>query len=794
MKSPKTAISLMVASAVLATGSVHAQVSQSGFMLEEVMVTARKREENLQSTPIAVSAFTGNELENRQITSTDQLSEVTPNLTFDSVSPASGSSSAGQIFIRGIGQTDFTPVTDPGVGLYIDGVYMARSVGAVLDFLDVERIEILRGPQGTLFGRNTIGGAISIFSKKPDEELAGSGKVEVGDDDMFNATVKANVPITDKLLSNVAITSRYRDGYVERVYDGVKTGDEDRVAGRASLLWDASDNLEVFFTADGTRIRENGAPAVTGGINDVQAFGTFGNGLLASCDAVAINPNFDGSRAGGPPSFPPPGVGAGGAPGCVGPDTFSGKHTSLGTFPVRSRLDMWGVSGEVAWQANDWLSIKSISGYRDMDMKSSRDGDNTPANIFATEDFYDQWQVSQEFQFSGTLLEDRLNWLFGLYYFKEEGTDSNPVYLPVGSISSGGGFENESKAVFFQSTYDLTEKWSLTGGVRYTEDDKGFIPGKDQISLGDASASGFFGNTWPNFAGFYLQSGGGPPLAAGERLVPDEHFKKKFDDTNIMGNVAYQWTDDVMAYATYSQGYKSGGFDQRITGFTEEPSSYDPETVDSYEVGLKSDLFDSRVRLNLAVFHTDYDDLQIIIREGFNPITYNGGNAEIDGAELELTWVPTDRWYINGAVGYIDASYKELDPSVTSAENATPIDINNQLVNTPEWSAALGAAYTLDFSDWATVTPRVDWSYHDDEYNDALNDPRLYQDSYHLLNASIVMETNDGRWESMLGFQNITDEEYLITGTSAWLTSAAYVEQVYARGASWSLYVQYNFR
>lgn len=165
MKSPKTAISLMVASAVLATGSVHAQVSQSGFMLEEVMVTARKREENLQSTPIAVSAFTGNELENRQITSTDQLSEVTPNLTFDSVSPASGSSSAGQIFIRGIGQTDFTPVTDPGVGLYIDGVYMARSVGAVLDFLDVERIEILRGPQGTLFGRNTIGGAISIFSK-----------------------------------------------------------------------------------------------------------------------------------------------------------------------------------------------------------------------------------------------------------------------------------------------------------------------------------------------------------------------------------------------------------------------------------------------------------------------------------------------------------------------------------------------------------------------------------------------------------------------------------------------------
>lgn len=761
--------------------------AETGFELEEVIVTARKREENLQSTPIAISAFTEQELEYRQINSTDKLSDITPNLTFDSGSPSSGSSSAAQIFIRGIGQTDFTPVTDPGVGLYIDGVYMARSVGNVLDFLDVQRIEILRGPQGTLFGRNTIGGAVAIYSKRPDENRAASMRVQVGNDDMLYLTAKANLPITETLSSNFAVSSRNRDGYVTRVFDGVRTGDDDNLGFRASVLWNPNENFELYMAADGTRLRENGAPTVSNGVNDKGAFGTFGNGLLASCSAVNINPNFG---AGGPPSFPPPGVGTGGAPGCVGPDTFAGAFTSEGTFPVKEDLDVWGVSAEMTWHASEWLAIKSITAYRELDLESSRDGDNTPANIFNTQDFYDQQQISQEFQFSGTLADNRLRWLLGLYYFQEDGQDLNPVFLPVGSFRSGGLFDNDSQAAFFQGSYDLTQQLAFTFGVRYTEDTKRFTP--DQISLGDASASGFFGNTWPNFAGFYLPSVGAP-IPAGARLATFAEFKEKFDDTNYMLNLAYQWTDDVLVYGSYSEGFKSGGFDQRFTAFTVKPSSFQPETAKTYEVGLKTDLFAHKVRLNMALFHTDYQDLQIIIRESFNPITFNGGTANIDGGEIELTWVPTDRWYITATAGYIDAEYDTLDPSVTAGRNATPISIDNKLVNTPKWSTALGVAYTIDIGDWAALVPRVDWSFHDSQFNDAVNEPRLFQDAYTLLNAAITLQTNDGRWEGVLAFRNITDKEYLITGNSAFKTSASYADNLYGRPAEWSLSVQYNF-
>jgi iron complex outermembrane receptor protein len=785
MKTFHTMMLPLVVGGLATTPQLYA--AETGFELEEVIVTARKREENLQSTPVAISAFTEQELEFRQIESTDELGDITPNLTFDQGSPSSGTSSAAQIFIRGIGQTDFTPVTDPGVGLYIDGVYMARSVGNVLDFLDVERIEILRGPQGTLFGRNTIGGAVAIHSKRPSKERSTALKVQVGNDDMFHVTAKANLPITDDLGVNFAAASRNRDGYVTRPFDGVKTGDDDSLAFRSSLLWTPNDDFELYATADATRIRENGAPTVSAGVNDRQAFGTFGNGLLDSCTAVNINPNFG---VAGPPSFPPPGVGAGGAPGCVDDNSFVGPFTSEGTFPVKSDLDIWGVSVEMTWDVTDWVSVKSISAYRDMETEMSRDGDNTPANIFATQDIYEHQQISQEFQFSGALMENRMSWLFGLYYFQEDGVNHNPVFLPVGSIRSGGFFDNESQAAFFQSTFDLTHQLAFTFGVRYTEDTKHSTP--DQISLGDSSASGIFEPTWPNFVGFYLPSAGAP-IPAGDRLVTFAEFEEKFDDTNIMLNLAYQWTEDLLVYASYSEGFKSGGFDQRFTAFTVAPSSFEPETADSYEIGLKADLFDHHVRLNMALFRTDYQDLQIIIRESFNPITFNGGTADIQGGELELTWVPTDRWYLTAAVGYIDAKYDELDPSVTEGSNATPIFITNKLVNTPEWSVALGAAYTVDLGDWATLTPRVDWSFHDEQYNDAINDPHLFQDDYTLLNASIVLQTNDGRWESILAFRNITDEEYVITGNSSFGTAASYADNLYGRPAEWSLSVQYNF-
>jgi iron complex outermembrane receptor protein len=788
------AVALFIATVMLIPAS-NTQAQTAGFALEEVVVTARKREESLQATPVAVSAFTEQELEYRQIRSTDEMAAITPNLTFDSVSPSSASSSSAQIFIRGIGQTDFTPVTDPGVGLYIDGVYMARSVGNVLDFVDVDRVEVLRGPQGTLFGRNTIGGAVVVHTKRPTEELGGSVQAQVGDDSMLFLTGKANLPITDNLWSNFAIDYRDRDGYTKRINDGIDTGDRDRLALRGSLLWNAAESFQGYFTFDYTDIDENGPPTVSGGVNDAQAFGTFGNGLLDSCSAIVINNGGLGPPAfgaGGPPSLPPPGVGTGGAPGCYGPDSFAGEYRSEGTFPVFSDLEIWGVSAELTLNVTDWLTVKSITGYREMEMQSSRDGDNTPANIFATQDFYDHEQISQEIQLGGNYAE-RLNWLVGVYYFQEEGFNINPVTLPVGALRSGGFYDNDSWAVFGQATYDLTDRWHLTAGARYTEDTKRFMP--DQTALGDASQGigSIFEPTWDNFVGLYLQPAPLPPLMPGERILLFQESEVDFDDTNFMGTLAFDWTDDVMVYFSYSDAYKSGGFDQRFAGRTPDqlPSTFEPEEAATFEIGMKSEWADNTVRLNVALFHTDYDDLQIIIRETFNPITFNGGEADIDGAEVELTWVPTEQWYITAAVGWIDAEYDQLSDEVIN--NATPVLPEYSLVNTPELSTALGIAYTFDIGQWGTLTPRVDWSYRDEEFNDAVNTPQLKQDSYHLVNAALIFQSADEHWEAILGGRNLTDEEYLITGNSAFQTAASYVEQVYGRPREWWLSLKYIF-
>ena len=245
---------------------------------------------------------------------------------------------------------DHLPITDPGVAVYVDGIYMARSIGAVMELLDIERAEVLRGPQGTLFGRNAMGGAVSLHSRRPGDEARRSVRMEIGNDRMTNLTAIASGRLDDRLSAGATVSYRRRDGYVKRVHDGLDMGDENAQAGRGSLVWRPRDGVEVFATADYTRRRENGAPAVSGGVNDRMAFGTLGNALLPECAAVRINPGFPAS---GPPSFPPPGSGTGRAEGCYGPDTFAGAYLAEGTFPVFRRPRLVGRERRtdlVAWR------------------------------------------------------------------------------------------------------------------------------------------------------------------------------------------------------------------------------------------------------------------------------------------------------------------------------------------------------------------------------------------------------------------------------------------------------------
>ena len=266
-------------SVFIMTGSAYGNDSNGGslYTLEEVVVTARKREESLQNAPISITAFGGQDLERRNITGLADIGQITPNLVFNSSAPISGNSSTASVFIRGIGQNDYTLVTEPGVGIYIDGVYIARSVGGALDLVDVERIEVLRGPQGTLFGRNTIGGAISITSQKPDEELAGRIQLTVGKDQLTDLKGKLNLPLGDSVFSSFAISSRKRDGFVKNVQNGLDLGDDDSLSARAALRWLASDKVSVDFSLDATKERENGAASFAVAADGLSPLGAANN-------------------------------------------------------------------------------------------------------------------------------------------------------------------------------------------------------------------------------------------------------------------------------------------------------------------------------------------------------------------------------------------------------------------------------------------------------------------------------------------------------------------------------------
>ena len=759
--------------------------------IDEIVVTSRRREENLQQVPISITAMSGTELEARQLYAMDQLSAVVPNLQFDKAAPSSGSSSVGQIFIRGIGQADYTPVTDPGVAMYVDGIYIGRSPGNVLDLVDIERVEVLRGPQGTLFGRNSIGGAIKVHSRLPSfTDAAGRIELRLGNDDLQALTFRGNLPVTESLATGVAISHLQRDGYVERQFDGIRTGDRDRWSARGAVRWEPTDAIAASLVVDYTIIDENGAPVVSGGVNDRQPFATFGNAVLESCDAVVINPGFDGTPEGGPPTFPPPGAATGSAPGCYGADSRSGPFVSEGTFPVASELDSGGAALTIDWTISERWLLRSTTGYREMEMLSSRDGDNTPANIFATRDDYEHEQFSQEMQLQFASEERGLSAVLGLFYYDESGFNLVDVTVPTGAIQSGGFYDNQSYAAFAHGTLDLTDKLALSVGARHTEDRKAYLP--DQLSLGDSSAGsapGFFPPTWPALQGFYLAPTG--PLAAGERILDFRRSELDFDAFDTTIDLSYRFSDDVLGYATFATGYKSGGFDQRFVGPTPDraPSSYRPETVDSLELGLKGSYFDGRLRVNLAVFDADYEDLQIIVRESFNPLTVNAGAARVRGGEFELDWLASADWDIGFSVGRLETDYRRLNQPAQDSG----VRLDNELANSPAWSVAADTAYRMALGNLGELTARLDWSWQDAEYHDAVNSEEIRQSPFHLVNASLAFVPRDDRWQFTVAMRNLLDETYLVTGNSAFNTAAAYVEQVYGRPREFLVSLHYEF-
>lgn len=767
--------------------------------LSEIIVTARRRSENLQNVPIAVSAFNSDTLKARGVSDTIQLANSVPNVVFQSTSSFSGASSTFQGFVRGIGQSDFAVNTDPGVGIYIDGVYIARTVGAVTDLLDIASVEVLKGPQGTLFGRNTIGGAVNITTRDPGKEFAFRGMIQYGRFNQINTGGTVDVPISDNLGGIFSFVTHARDGYQDRIVfpggagttgaqlgqilvsdknSGGKPGAENNQTLRGKLRYQ-SGALTATLTGDYSRIRD-AAPPITllrADLDPVNSLSALYNGCTLGLAPQALC---------GVSAYLPYGVNADANPNNNLPlydNRFvtGDKDKTYATGANYSNMNAWGAALTLSYELSPTLTAKSITAYRELKAKFGADVDASPLDIDQTTFSIDQNQFSQELQLSGKAF-GALSFTLGGYYFREYALQTDFVPLGQGLLQIFGPNTQRTKnaAVFGEASFAVTPRFNIVLGGRYTDEVK-------RLNLDQQNLTDFFDLLLPA-AAF--------PRADHHYLGPAGTQKLHFNNFSIRAGVNYKVTDDTLAYFTFSQGFKSGGFTTRLTApynpnFAANSALksliFQPEKNNLYEIGLKNELFDKRVRLNLAAFWNDYTDIQVVVQRGITPANENAAQGRIRGFEGELDALVMPRLRLGASVGYLDAKYTKLD----FPAGAAPFGLNARFQNTPEWTLSGSLNYNLPLDSGASFDFNVANSYRTSIYLNAENSPTLFQGPINLLNLSMAYTTPSRNLTLTVGGKNVLNKRYLVAGFDT--ASVGFAEGTYARPAEWYARAEFKF-
>lgn len=691
----------------LAQNAQPASEGQEATSLGEVVVTARRRAEALQDVPVAVTAITAETLENKGSADITELARSTPSLTLNS---ARGSNSTLISFIRGVGQQDPLWGFDPGVGLYIDDVYVARPQAAVLDIFDVERIEVLRGPQGTLYGRNTIGGAIKYVTRRIGDEPSISLQGAYGSYDQFDAIANVSGPVSDTVGISFGVARYLRDGFGTNLNTGTEHYNKDVTAARASVEWTPTDSLFFRVAADWVQDSSNAR-------HGHREFAP----ILAS--------EYD-TRAG------------------------AGDRNDVQTRGI-------SLTGE--YVVNDMLTLKSITAYRDGETRGNIDFDNLPTPILDIPAQYDDDQFSQEFQ--ALLNGDNWSAVAGVFYM--DATASGAFDTVVGLVNlttlTSGSVDTKSWSAFGDLTYDFTDQLSLSVGGRFTSDEKTGTVFRQQY-LGIRSP--FFGNT-----------------AAVPLGLPRTNYTRTrdFEEFTPRVSLSYEITPDLTTYASWGRGFKSGGFDMRGDAvlYPNTVDGYDPETVETIEIGLKGTLFD-RFSFATAIFDSSYEDQQITTQYPAGAtvasVVDNVGSSSIRGWEFEGSLRASENLVINGMVSYIDAQFDEFLAYIpTGPLNATCptlvgcfVDVSNlrDFQNTPEWTGSISATYTHWFEDGSEIAITPSAAYRGAYQQFETASPLLDQDAYWMYDASAVWTSASDRWTVGFHGKNLSDERYRTGGYS----------------------------
>jgi iron complex outermembrane receptor protein len=788
-KSREVAAAVRVALALTLAQTALAQEDADSNVLAEVTVTAQFREQNVQQTPLAITAISGDMLESRNQTNLAEITSQAPNVTLKPQGAAFGPSMGASI--RGVGQFDFNPALEPGVGIYVDDVYFATLTGSILDLLDLERVEILRGPQGTLAGKNSIGGAVKLFSRKP-EGKGGYLSGAYGSRDRIDLRGSADFAISDNVFARLAGVSKQQRGYIQRRDYGcdnpgsgvpvlVSVG-QDCVLGyngevaytalRGQLRMVASDNLEINAALDYTE-------------DDRDAAG----GVLVQTTST-VNPNVQprqGVTTLPLSAFVPP-------PGSY--YNYASYYNPAGTFtrlanpgagattPMdetradgRVRFNGWGASTTVDWTLSDTVSLKSISAYREYDSYFSNDNDLSPlaSSLGYGNLAFDSF--SQEVRLNGAFLADnRLEYTIGAFYMDQTSVyaTTQDLRYSAASLTSFQGddpINADTLAFFTHVAFKLTDKFTLNGGLRHTDEHKDYTFSRKTRSGAVHPALGAIDGVTSNYDG------------------------KKFD---YRANAQYQWTDNVMSYVQYATGFKGGGISPRPFSAA-QAVPFDPEELASYEIGVKSDLFDRRMRVNVSAFFSDYSDLQLTLSScpqyGVGlpcAVVANAGDAEVKGAELETVVFPIDRLSIDGSFSYLDFKYTSINPDAGGPTRPTGPQFGMRPAYVPETKWSLGVQYEIPLGTRGTLTPRIDVSYQGDLFTNGANNTTNLIQAYTLSNARLTWRNTDETWESALEVTNLSDKYYFLTRFDQF-TLTGITDGQPGRPREWALTVKRKF-
>jgi iron complex outermembrane receptor protein len=681
-----------------------------------IVITARRTEERLQRVPASVSAFNERALDRIQATDTTGLQGAVPNLN---IVQGRGSSNATNIYIRGIGQPDALQTFDPAVGVYVDDVYLSRIRGNQLDLLDVDRIEVLRGPQGTLYGKNTIGGAIKFVSRRPGDTLRANASLAVGSYDQFELKGSLSGPLTDGLAAGVSLIRSTHDGYVKDDILDRRYNDKDSVGIRGAVAFTPSSALRVDLTADYSK--DDAKLNVGRPVNNLT---TFSGGVLVVTDPV-------------------------------GSGKYHWKGETTPGFPNSTKMKHYGFSGTAAFDVTDAITLKSITAYRNLKTRDFVDIDATHYEVGDVFVGVDQNQFSQEFQ--ATYTGTRLNAVAGLYYLKENIKSHQEAYADdlLGPLFLNSGFlrtiddklNTHSYAAYVNGSYEIVPTVRLSAGLRYTRETKDYF----------RTTSTFF-SLLPAFNSTYVFT---PP-------------KGKWKDWSPMASLDWQATSSTMLYVRVAKGFKSGGFNGRANTVAES-TKYDPETVWSYEAGFKSTIA-NQLRLNGAVFDNEYKDFQARVSGlDTDPVTglpspklsvLNAGKLRIRGAELEAAWTPIQRLLIDGQLGYLDAKYKIFDDARFTSFGGSRAFQTPAFA--PHWTLRLGAQYGFDLGSIGGITIGGQTRYRSRQalavdntlVNSMTKVEGLFQDGYWVEDARIVWEDPSKKFAVGLYGNNLTKKAY----------------------------------